>query len=241
MNAVSITNSQVNSTPIGNAAPASGNFSQITGPLNWSYIQSKPYPVAGQNWNYTSGGGGQPSWLWGTNDGQTMQIWNPGNFSVNYANSAGGAPWTGISGTPAVTQWQWNWSAQSGSPPYEWGTPTGGQMYLYDPGQMIVARANSLYQGSNLQPVHFFQVGRSNDPGTCSYCTVATNYTFPSGISGYPDGSWNIMCTPASSTGHPTLIAAFSNGGSAFTIVANNGQANEHSYFNFLNCMTWHN
>src|SRR5215469_13849851 len=118
MNAVSITNSQVNSTPIGNAAPASGNFSQITGPLNWSYIQSKPYPVAGQNWNYTSGGGGQPSWLWGTNDGQTMQIWNPGNFSVNYANSAGGAPWTGISGTPAVTQWQWNWSAQSGSPPY---------------------------------------------------------------------------------------------------------------------------
>jgi hypothetical protein len=38
------------------------------------------------NW---SGQGGQPSWLWGGNDGSSMFVYNPSNFSVNYANSAG--------------------------------------------------------------------------------------------------------------------------------------------------------
>lgn len=40
------------------------------------------------NWN---GQGGQPSWLWGGNDGQQMYVYNPSNFNVNYANSAGNA------------------------------------------------------------------------------------------------------------------------------------------------------
>lgn len=35
------------------------------------------------------GQGGQPSWVWGGNDGVNMRVWNPSNFSVNYANSAG--------------------------------------------------------------------------------------------------------------------------------------------------------
>jgi hypothetical protein len=38
-----------------------------------------------------SGQGGQPSWLWGSNDGVNIYVWNPSNFSVNYANSAGSA------------------------------------------------------------------------------------------------------------------------------------------------------
>jgi len=42
------------------------------------------------NWNW-SGQGGQPTWLWGSNDGVNMYVWNPSNFSVNYANSAGSA------------------------------------------------------------------------------------------------------------------------------------------------------
>ena len=41
-------------------------------------------------WNW-SGQGGQPPWLWGSSDGITMDVWNPSNFSVNYANSAGSA------------------------------------------------------------------------------------------------------------------------------------------------------
>lgn len=38
------------------------------------------------HWN---GKGGQPTWLWGGNDASNMYVWNPSNFSVNYANSAG--------------------------------------------------------------------------------------------------------------------------------------------------------
>ena len=43
-----------------------------------------------KNWQW-SGQGGQPSWLWGGEDGTNMYVYNPSNFSVNYANSAGHA------------------------------------------------------------------------------------------------------------------------------------------------------
>lgn len=51
------------------------------------------------NFDY-AGQGGQPSWLWGTNDGVNIKVWNPSNFSVNYANKAGSAPADG------GTSWQ---------------------------------------------------------------------------------------------------------------------------------------
>lgn len=38
------------------------------------------------NW---AGQGGQPNWLWGGNDGANHYVYNPSNFNVNYANSAG--------------------------------------------------------------------------------------------------------------------------------------------------------
>lgn len=37
------------------------------------------------NW---SGQSGQPTWLWGSNDGVNFYVWNPSNFSVNYATNA---------------------------------------------------------------------------------------------------------------------------------------------------------
>ena len=40
--------------------------------------------------NY-AGQTGQPTWLWGTNDGVTTNVYNPSNFSVSYAASAGSA------------------------------------------------------------------------------------------------------------------------------------------------------
>lgn len=36
-----------------------------------------------------SGQGGQPTWLWGANEYGNSYVYNPSNFSVNYANSAG--------------------------------------------------------------------------------------------------------------------------------------------------------
>jgi len=40
------------------------------------------------NFNW-SGQGGQPPWLWGGSDGSNMYVYNPSNFSVDYANTAG--------------------------------------------------------------------------------------------------------------------------------------------------------
>lgn len=39
--------------------------------------------------------GGQPAWLWGGNDGTNMYVYNPANFNVNYAATAGSAPANG--------------------------------------------------------------------------------------------------------------------------------------------------
>lgn len=40
------------------------------------------------HWN---GQSGQPTWLWGGNDASNMYVYNPSNFSVNYATTAGTA------------------------------------------------------------------------------------------------------------------------------------------------------
>lgn len=71
--------------------------------------------INGMKWNW-SGQGGQPSWLWGGNDGANMYVYNPSNFSVNYAksanyaNSAGGisAPIYGYDKNVNITCGGWN-------------------------------------------------------------------------------------------------------------------------------------
>lgn len=61
------------------------------------------------SWLYESIAG-QPSYLWGSNDGVNMRVYNPANLSVNYANSAGqtqlAAPavqWVVNTSGPAIT------------------------------------------------------------------------------------------------------------------------------------------
>jgi len=55
------------------------------------------------NW---AGQGGQPPWLWGGSDGSNMYVYNPSNFSVAYATTAGsisgGVAWTSITGRPTA-------------------------------------------------------------------------------------------------------------------------------------------
>ena len=67
------------------------------------------------HWN---GQSGQPTWLWGGNESGNMYVYNPSNFSVNYANSAGNADttdgvhleWAG-SQAASATDWIAGWSA----------------------------------------------------------------------------------------------------------------------------------
>nr|DAU57427.1 MAG TPA: tail fiber protein [Caudoviricetes sp.] len=55
--------------------------------------------VSGQSaiWRW-EGQSGQPTWVWGGGDGVNMAVWNPSNFSVNYANSTNYANSAGVSG-----------------------------------------------------------------------------------------------------------------------------------------------
>ena len=67
----------------GNIGSQSVNYANSAGSVAWDNVTGKPF-----NW---SGQSGQPTWLWGSNDGTNYYVWNPSNFSVNYANSAGNA------------------------------------------------------------------------------------------------------------------------------------------------------
>ena len=63
------------------AGNLSGNATTATTAVNANKL-------IGKNWNW-SGQGGQPAWVWGGSDGENMYVYNPANFSVNYAASAG--------------------------------------------------------------------------------------------------------------------------------------------------------
>lgn len=73
----------------GNIASQSVNYAASAGAVAWENINGKPNTSANNfQWNW-SGVGGTPTWLWGGSDGTNMYVYNPANFSVNYANSAG--------------------------------------------------------------------------------------------------------------------------------------------------------
>lgn len=70
--------------------------SQFNGSLNGNASTSTIAAKLGRGGNtgvpmtfYWSGQSGQPTWLWGSNDGSNIYVYNPSNFNVNYANSAG--------------------------------------------------------------------------------------------------------------------------------------------------------
>ena len=107
----------------------------------------------GMNFHW-SGQGGQPSWLWGGNDGTNMYVYNPSNFSVNYANSAGsagrasGANYADVAkligkdgGTGGGMNFHWN--GQGGQPTWLWGGNDGTNMYVYNPANFSVSYARS--------------------------------------------------------------------------------------------------
>lgn len=60
------------------------------------------------HWNEQSG---QPTWLWGSNDGENMYVWNPSNFSVANANTCAGlSPTSETSGSTIMSR---DWSGDT--------------------------------------------------------------------------------------------------------------------------------
>jgi hypothetical protein len=75
-----------------------GNISMFTNNSLYITTDGRAYPRRsdGTNIDFTySAQSGQPTYLWGTNNGTTMYVYNPSNFSVNYASSAGSASTAG--------------------------------------------------------------------------------------------------------------------------------------------------
>ena len=61
------------------------------GTITANFFNGRAYPAKpnGEAINFNwAGQGGQPPWLWGGSDGVNMYVYNPSNFSVNYANSS---------------------------------------------------------------------------------------------------------------------------------------------------------
>lgn len=72
-------------------ATAISNTNQLTNGAGYITSSGRAYPRRsdGSDINfYWSGQSGQPTWLWGGSDGTNMYVYNPSNFSVNYATSA---------------------------------------------------------------------------------------------------------------------------------------------------------
>ena len=66
-------------------------LSQFVNDMGYITADGRAYPrkVGGGDINFNwSGKDGQPTWLWGGEDGSNMYVYNPSNFSVNYANSS---------------------------------------------------------------------------------------------------------------------------------------------------------
>jgi hypothetical protein len=78
----------------GSSTSCSGNAATAT---KASTLSQGGGTGTGMTFNW-SGQSGQPTWLWGSNDGTNIYVWNPSNFSVNYATSAGTATNAGTAG-----------------------------------------------------------------------------------------------------------------------------------------------
>lgn len=111
-----------------------GLVSALSGKLGVNDTAVNANKLIGKNWNW-SGQGGQPAWVWGGSDGENMYIYNPANFSVNYANSAGYAGSAGsansISSAVAGNAYAALGATDIGSELFSRYTRTDGEGYSY--------------------------------------------------------------------------------------------------------------
>lgn len=92
-------------------------LSQFVNDVGYITADGRAFPrkASGENLNFHwSGKDGQPTWLWGGEDGINMYVYNPSNFSVKYATSAGSVAWGNISGKPSVVSVASSYNATNG-------------------------------------------------------------------------------------------------------------------------------
>lgn len=92
-------------------------LSQFVNDMGYITADDRAYPrmAGGGNINFNwIGNAGQPTWLWGGEDGTNMYVYNPSNFSVSYARSAGSVAWNNISGIPNLVSIASGYNATNG-------------------------------------------------------------------------------------------------------------------------------
>ena len=151
-----------------------GLVSALAGKLGVNDTAANASKLNGRIWNW-SAQGGQPPWLWGGFDGIDMYVYNPANFSVNYANSSNYANSAGS--TNSVTYGAAAWG-NAQLPTGEIGT----YAFLLANGFQVNAGGN--YAGSSLRYV--------------ALNTSFVNITYNTGMSIYnngaaPTGTWKCM------------------------------------------------
>ena len=114
------------------AAACSGNAATATLASKASTLSQGGGNGTAMTFNWV-GQGGQPPWVWGGSDGVNHYVYNPSNFSVNYANSAGSAGTAGSCSGNAASASSVAMSAartDTAAYPVVWGT-TGSTSQLY--------------------------------------------------------------------------------------------------------------
>jgi hypothetical protein len=86
----------------GSSASCTGNAATATLATKASTLSQGGGNGTAMTFNW-SGQSGQPTWLWGSNDGTNIYVWNPSNFNVNSAASVTGTVAIGNGGTGATT------------------------------------------------------------------------------------------------------------------------------------------
>jgi hypothetical protein len=123
---------------------------------------------------FWSGQSGQPTWLWGGNDGTNMYVYNPSNFSVNYANTAGRAYPRRSDGTEV----SFIWSDPGGQPSYIWGGSDSINYYVWSRNNLVVGGINNNIQIGGLDFSISTTTNRtSGDSGRLHLCDSGADTT----------------------------------------------------------------
>ena len=174
---------------------------------NYATTAGNANKLIGMNWNWT-GAGGQPSWLWGGNDGANMYVYNPSNFSVNYATTAGsaGSATNANNATTAsnVNGQSFSWSNNSNNPNYLWGTNSNGSSFIVNPQGMNVSYANNAAYAA--------AAGNAQNANNATNATTANNALAVNGQS----------FSYSNTSNSPTYLWGTNNYGSSFLAATSN-------------------
>ena len=129
---------------------------------------------------YYLGQSGQPSYLWGTSDGINTYVYNPSNFSVNYATSASSATYATYLGGQSSSYYTNAGNLTGTLPSAVFGTGTNYQGYVVSAGSYLYSYGNVYAVGDVYSSWSDKRLKRDLNPiyGALSIIEQLTGYTY---------------------------------------------------------------